>query len=61
MKTTSDKLNGYHPRHKGEINYDFCLNKCVEVDGIRVPFPDCKAHGNPFTKNSECGTIKVRP
>lgn len=28
---------------------DFCDRGCVLVDNIRVPFPDCSLHGNPFT------------
>lgn len=55
------EVAGYKPRHKSIIEQDFCENKCVTVDGIKVPFPDCKSHGNPFTTDPNCGTIKVRP
>lgn len=30
---------------------DFCNGGCVLVEDIRVPFPDCKMHGKPFTEN----------
>ena len=52
------RLDGYEPRHVGDINYDFCLNRCLKVDGIVVPFPDCKHHGKPFTKETKCDIIK---
>lgn len=55
------RLDGYEPRHKGKIENDFCTNGCVIVDGVKVPFPDCENHGNPFTKNTMYGMIEVRP
>ena len=62
MKTTSKtNLSGYQPRHIANKETDFCENKCVIVDGIKVPFPDCGTHGNPFTTNQKCGTIEVCP
>lgn len=59
IEKSNQKLNGYQPRHIGKINYDFCLNRCLEVDGILVPFPDCYHHGKPFTRISKCGTIEA--
>jgi hypothetical protein len=59
--TTKNKFDGYQPRHVSDINYDFCLNGCLEVDGITVPFPDCGRHGNRFTRDPKCGTIEVCP
>lgn len=55
------RIDDYKMRHKGVINKDFCLNNCLQVDGIIVPFPDCKRHGNPYTNDLECAIIKVRP
>lgn len=52
MTTTSERLSGYKPRHKGKIETDFCENKCVLVDGIKVPHPDCSSHGSPFNKEN---------
>lgn len=57
--TKKNRFEGYQPRHVGKINYDFCLNRCLEVDGIRVPFPDCKAHGNPFVINATCVILEA--
>ncbi len=59
MTTKKDKLSGYHPRHIAEIEADFCENKCVIIDGVKVPFPDCKSHGNPFTTDSKCVTMEA--
>jgi hypothetical protein len=45
-----DKFSGYQPRHISIIEEDFCIKGCMIVDGVKVPFPDCVSHGNPFTK-----------
>jgi hypothetical protein len=55
------RLDGYEPRHKSVMEQKFCNNGCLIVDGINVPFPDCFAHGNPFTMDPKCVIIKVRP
>lgn len=46
----SNQVTGNLPSssHKALIDNDFCLNGCVIVDNIKVPFPDCSTHGNPF-------------
>lgn len=38
-------------RHKALLDNDFCDNGCVIVDDIKVPFPDCVSHGNPFVSD----------
>lgn len=53
--------DGYKPRHKGTIENDFCINGCLIVDGVKVPFPDCWNHGNPFTTEEKYVILKVRP
>jgi len=53
--------SGYKPRHKGIIETDFCINGCVIVDGVKVPFPDCWSHGNPLYTDPKCVILEVPP
>lgn len=57
--TTKSRIDGFKPRHVSHINYDFCLNGCLKVDNIEVPFPDCRRHGNPFTIEPRCVTMEA--
>lgn len=33
------------PRHKGTIEPEICGNRCLVVDEVKVPHPDCNIHG----------------
>lgn len=36
---------------------DFCDTGCLIVQNIRVPFPDCPTHGDPYTSIPRCGIL----
>lgn len=39
------EVQGHQPRHVSKIEPEICGDRCLVVDGVRVPFPDCSVHG----------------